>query len=255
MSKTFGIRLSLPDSRDHKYTLKNTSLAEKVDMRQWASPVEDQGDIGSCIGNAVVAAYELMIKQQCPEKFVDASRLYNYYHARYLEGVADYDAGILYVRNAMKALEKFGVCTEILWPYEVEKVTIQPTPNCYVDGMARRIVKYKSLGSSSEILDSLNAHTPVVVAMKISDSFMKLNSNNFVVPTPKSGEIVMGGHAVVAVGYSLTDRQFLMKNSFGTDWGDAGYCWVPFSYIDSYGFDYWCFEITECGLTSPTNPD
>ena len=53
------------------------------------------------------------------------------------------------------------------------------------------------------------------------------------------------GHAICIVGYDLTRKLFLIKNSFGTGWGDKGYCWMPFDYADRHVFERWVFRISD----------
>jgi len=72
---------------------------------------------------------------------------------------------------------------------------------------------------------------------------MSITNKNPVIPMPGEYDFVVGGHSVTIVGYSLPKRQFIIKNSFGSDWGDGGYCWMPFEYFDMYVFEKWTFDI------------
>ena len=72
--------------------------------------------------------------------------------------------------------------------------------------------------------------------MPVFESFMTINSKRPTIP---------GGHAVSIVGYSLPYQQFLIKNSFVSDWGENGYCWMPFDYFNQYVFEKWIFDIPE----------
>jgi C1A family cysteine protease len=89
----------------------------------------------------------------------------------------------------------------------------------------------------------LSDNKPVVFGMEIYDSFMELNNRISTVPFPSRKEKSQGGHAMCMVGYDLEKRLFLAKNSFGTDWGMNGYCWIPFDYLKQEGYDAWIFDI------------
>jgi C1A family cysteine protease len=89
----------------------------------------------------------------------------------------------------------------------------------------------------------INNNKPVVFGMTIYESFMDLNERISTVTFPSRKERNLGGHAMCMVGYDLNKRLFLAKNSFGSDWGDNGYCWIPFDYIEKEAYDIWTFEI------------
>lgn len=242
--RSFRIKRSEPDPRDHVFKQSHPLIMKEVDLRVWDSSVEDQGSLGSCASHAMTSAYEIMVNIGYPEKFVDLSRLYVYYHTRYLEGSFLVDQGVLYLRNLMKAVNKYGVCSEILWPYLVENVTSQPTPDCYADGLKRTITEYKRLETSTDVLESLTMSKPVIIGLDIYDGFMDVSKENPVVTDP-TGQTIVGGHAMVIVGYSVDSKWYIAKNSFGVQWGDQGYCYLPFDYADTHGFEMWNFQISK----------
>lgn len=214
-------------------------------MREWDSLIEDQGQLGSCSGNAVTNAYELQVRRLYPDKFVELSRLFVYYNSRWLDNLVMEDAGA-YIRDSMKALKQFGVCSEPLWPYNVNKFTVRPTDACYTDGLTRTITSYKSLQSTNDVLHAVNDNMPVIIGITVYDSFNKVSKHNSVIQPPTSRERYSGGgHAMTIVGYNLPKQQFLVKNSFGTNWGDRGYAWLPFDYTEGEVFEKWVFDISE----------
>jgi len=241
--RNFNVIPSPEDLRDFRYKIKNVPIKLEIDLREWASPVEDQGTLGSCVSHALTSCFELMTKREMPEKFFELSRLFSYYHTRVLEESVKEDRGVVYIRNALKAAEKYGLCIEALWPYDVDQFKQQPTPNCYLDAASRKIIQYQSLESNLDILESINQNKPVMVGMIVYDSFMSITDNKPEIPMPGEYDFVIGGHAVAIVGYSLPKRQFIVKNSFGSDWGEAGYCWMPFEYFDKYVFEKWAFDL------------
>ncbi len=239
----FNIKPSLPDIRDYIYKNDSTEvLRESVDLREWDTIVESQDSLGSCAANAITNAYELCVNRLYPEYFTHLSRLFVYYNTRVEHGIVEEDEG-MFLRDGMKSLAKFGVCAESLWPYDITKFTEQPTEECYKDAEKRKILKYQKLISTYYITQVLNNNKPVVFGMEIYESFMNLNDRISTVSFPSRKEKSLGGHGMCMVGYNLKERLFLAKNSFGASWGDNGYCWIPFDYINQEGYDIWTFDI------------
>lgn len=236
---------SSADSRDYKYTIKNNSLRPEVDLRLWDSLVEDQQQLGSCVGNAVTNAYELMVKRLYPVAFTDLSRLFVYYNARDIENMLGQDEGVYEIRSALKGLKSHGVCKEQIWPYDISRVNEKPSIEAYQEAQHRSIVSYSAVSTLNEILDAINSNQPVVTGITIYSNFYLVDMNNSVLSLPKSSDQKIGGHAVTLLGYSLPLQQILAKNSFGQDWGQGGYFWLPFEYVREYTFEHWCFEIPQ----------
>lgn len=245
------VRPSKPDSRDYRYQQKKISLKPEVDLREFDSLVEDQGELGSCVGNATTNSYELMTKQSYPDKFVELSRLYVYYNARMIEGTINEDMGVYEIRNALKGVKEYGICKEELWPYDPNKVNVKPSDECYVEGKPRTITSYTSLSTITEMLEVLNLGKPIVIGMDVYLSFMYVDKNTPVVSMPNNGDAYIGGHSVNIVGYSIEKSWFIAKNSFGSDWGDNGYCYIPFTYVDRYVFEKWIFDIIDPNIIKP----
>jgi C1A family cysteine protease len=248
---TYELKRSLHDSRDIIYKQESgVPLTTQVDLREWDSIVEDQGDLGSCEGAALTNAYELMVKKEHPEKYVALSSLFVYYNSRLIEGagLVNEDTGA-YIRNGLKSLQKYGVCSDKLWPYKIDKFDDKPTRECYEDALSRTIGKYELLRTNTDVLHVLNSKKPVVIGMEIYEKFYDLNRMNSVIQMPKDYEKSLGGHAMCLVGYSLKYQQFLAKNSYGTDWGNQGYCWIPFDYLSEYGWERWSFDIDQKIIT------
>jgi C1A family cysteine protease len=239
----YKIKPSLPDIRDHIYHNDSTEvLRETVDLREWDTIVESQSSLGSCGSNALTNAFEMIVMRDYPEYFKHLSRLFIYYNTRAEYGEIDKDDGI-YLRDGLKSLSKFGVCSEELWPYSIDKFQDKPTDECYEDGKNRKILQYQKLISIYYVTQVLNNNNPVVFGMEIYDGFMDLNERISTVSFPSRKEKSLGGHAMCMVGYDSRKKLFLAKNSFGSYWGDNGYCWIPFDYIRQEGYDIWTFDI------------
>lgn len=246
--KKLNILPSNPDPRDHKFKAKNIKVANEIDLREYDSPVEDQGFLGSCVGNAICNAFELLTRQIYPDKFQELSKLYVYYHSRFFDESIDADNGT-YLRDGLKAAKNYGICTEALWPYDTTKFDSQPTPKCYLDAFNRYVTVYETLYTVDEMTEVLNAKKPVVIALEIFDSFLNVTKENPYVPIPNGYGYSMGLHALAVVGYSIPKKQFLIKNSWGTEWGDKGYAWIPFTYIENFTFERWTFDINNQNIT------
>lgn len=226
------------------YVPTNAPLRNQVDLRNWASPVDDQSQLGSCTANAVVNAYELLDNQYYHGKGVDLSRLFVYYNTRLLEGTVDSDSGG-FIHEALKSLDNYGVCTEEMWPYDIEKFVVKPTEQCYKNAEKRKIKTYQQVNSVTDLLDALNNNRPVPVGLTIYDNFGDLDFRNSIVTKPLLAATESeGGHALCIVGYDLNKQLLLAKNSFGVDWGDKGYCWIPFDYARENMYDMWMFDLT-----------
>lgn len=213
-----------------------------VDLRKFSSPVEDQGHVGSCVGNAVVGALELLrIKAGLPH--TDLSRLFVYYNSRLMHQQQDRDEGT-FIRLAMGTLSSLGTCTEEKWPYDPSKVFIRPSWGAYRMGYANKIDSYYKIGGSGKtrldyIKQALRAQCPVVFGMTIDDAYIKTGSDGMVA-MPKQARINPGGHAQLIVGFNDNTERLIVRNSWGKFWCDSGHAHVPYEYLDAADArDFW----------------
>lgn len=191
----------------------------------------------------VTSAYELMVKRQYPESYTELSRLFVYYNTRILEGTLNDDSGVMYIRNALASVKKYGICKEQFWPYRINRFNVRPIPEAYTDAQSRTITEYRSVPNIDIIPTLISEGYPVIIGLNIYEGFGLITKDDPVVYLPKSNEELVGGHAMVLVGYDLKKKLFLAKNSFGPYWGNGGYCWISYNYADRYIFDKWCFDI------------
>jgi len=239
---TFDLKPSRFDARDYPYVLSNIPLRESVDLLNFDNSIDDQYELGSCSANALINAYELLVKMHQPNRFVDLSRLFLYYNTRSLEGTVDIDGGA-FLRDGIYAIKKYGLCSELLWPYDVTKFKDKPTENCYRDAERRNIRNYRLISNVNQMMDALNNNLPVAFGMSVYEGFLYVDGLNPVVRIPYSNEPSIGGHAMVLVGYDKNTERFIAKNSFGKDWGEEGYCYIPFEYARKELYDCWVFDI------------
>lgn len=213
-----------------------------LDLRKWCSPVEDQGHLGSCVGNSVVGALEFL-QLRAGRQLNDLSRLFVYYNSRLMHHDQDKDSGT-YIRLAFGTLSTLGTCSESIWPYDTSKVFVRPRLSAYRDGYANKIGSYYSIDSAGsqrvdDVKEALRAQHPVVFGMYVDNDYIRFYGPG-TVPMPRKTRTGGGGHAQLIVGYDDNNASWLVRNSWGTAWGDAGYAWVPYDYVDaSDGNDFW----------------
>ena len=239
----------LPDHRDIRYGMLRAvpaTLPPLVDLRRTCSPVEDQGRLGSCTGNALVGALEFLErKDRVP--FTDLSRLFVYYNERTIEHTIKEDAGAM-LRDGIKTLAKQGVCSERTWPYAIAKFAVKPSPACYREALAHQITAYARLDTLDEMRTCLAEGFPFVFGFSVYESFESERvATTGVVPMPKRTERAIGGHAVLAVGYDDRKQRFVVRNSWGTGWGLKGYFTLPYAYLENRDLsdDFWTIRRAE----------
>jgi C1A family cysteine protease len=234
------------DSRDKIYAPKAIVLPRSVDLRSFCSPIEDQGQLGSCTGNAVAGVVEYLDRKS--GKNLDVSRLFIYYEERLLEGTVTQDAGA-YIRDGIKVVNKKGAPLESIWPYNINKFATKPNLLAYSDAAKRKAGTYEKCANFAAVKNALARGFPVVIGFDVYESFYNITSNG-IMPYPNvNREQLLGGHAVALVGYNDNTNRFIARNSWGTDWGDHGYFYMPYQVIQNSNMssDFWT-------ITSITNP-
>lgn len=231
------------DPRDFTYgATAPIELPLVVDMRAHCSPVEDQGELGSCTGNAIVGALEYLENVQ-NQSFINLSRLFVYYNERVIEGTVNQDAGAM-IRDGIKAIARYGVCSEDVWPYNVATFTNRPSLEAYQSAEQHKAIEYRRvMQSADDIQHALAAGFPVVCGIILFSQFESdhVISTGMVSMPDMAREQNLGGHAVLCVGYNRTTRQYIMRNSWGESFGDKGYFYLPFDYLHSpqLADDFW----------------
>ena len=249
----FGWVPDLPDARDRPQTLERIGILRDLRLGVFDVIVginllrEGQGELGSCTANAIGAAFEFGQVKQGLKDFMP-SRLFIYYNERALEGTIETDSGAM-IRDGMKSVAKVGVCTEVTWPYDIPKFTEKPPRTAYTEAKKHQALVYRRvLGNLHQMQGCLAQGYPFVFGFSVYESFMSPDvAKTGKVPLPPRGEQLIGGHAVLAVGYDDADQSFIVRNSWGTGWGIKGYCTMPYGYLTDPGLarDFWAIYTVE----------
>jgi C1A family cysteine protease len=247
----FGWLPDLPDHRDLLYaSVKKIKrkLPVRIDLRKQCPEIYDQGSLGSCTANALGAAFQFGQKKQAITDFIP-SRLFIYYNERVQIHTVLSDSGA-FIRDGIKSLNRDGVCPESDWPYLIAKFTQKPPNQLYKKALKNQVIQYMRLENMqiNQLQTCLSEGFPFVFGFSVFESFWSMGKNG-VIPMPKNGEGLIGGHAVMAVGYDQLNKRFLIRNSWGEAWGKKGYAWMPFDYVcnTNYADDFWTIRLVEDG--------
>jgi C1A family cysteine protease len=228
-----------PQQTDHS-TYKTQRFSQKdlpirVDLRHYMTAVEAQGEVGSCTANAMAGAYEYLAKRTLGEAG-DVSRLFIYYNARALDDEVEEDEGTT-ILNCIKALREWGTCPESVWPYDPDCVFDEPHEEAYESALNFRLEEAERLPVDLHAMKHCLAEGfPFAFGLPLFESFMREGNKGIPVPKPDQ-ETFIGGHAMLCVGYSEYYKVFVVRNSWGTDWGDNGYCYIPYDYLANPEFN------------------
>ena len=243
----YGWKPDLPDHRDHYFSVvvQPTALPAKVDLRPQCPAVYDQGQLGSCTANAIGAAFEF---EQMKEKIASwvPSRLFIYYNERVMEGDVSQDNGAQ-IRDGMRSVNVKGVCPESEWPYDINAFANHPPTKCYTDALKNKLVSYSHVPQTLSMMKScLASGYPFVFGFTVYESFEgDAIANTGMMPMPAKSEQVVGGHAVLAVGFDDSMQRMIVRNSWGSGWGAAGYFYMPYAYITDTSLcdDFWTMRV------------
>lgn len=253
----FGWLPDYPDRRDIPFSAVfrvPAKVPRQVDLRGGCSPVEKQGNLGSCTAQALVGALELLELNGSAgtprPTFADLSRLFVYYNEREVMGTVMEDSGAM-LRTGIKVLKNLGVCREKKWPYKISLFIEKPPADCYREAADHQITAYQRLHTLNEMKVCLAMGLPFVFGFAVYEHVMTESvRKSGVIRLPRRDERMIGGHAVMAVGYDDTEKKLLFRNSWGTEWGQEGYGSLPYDYPESRELsdDFWCIQATESNL-------
>jgi len=213
-------------------------------------PVYDQGQLGACTSFALGGAIQYDEMRQGIDSPLP-SFLFIYYNERKLEGTVSTDSGAS-LADGIRAISTKGVANGTCWPYDIDRFRDKPPVECYNDASQHKALDYRQVAQTADDIQGVLAEGfPVVCGITVYQSFESdaVRTTGYV-PMPRHHETVLGGHALLLVGYNTTSRYFIVRNSWNVTFGDQGYLYIPFDYIlnADMASDFWVIKRVE----SPT---
>lgn len=241
-----GIREKVTPTHEFKIQ-ERQHLIDQIDLRSKCPPVYNQYELNSCTGNALAGAFEFDLMAQKLNNFTP-SRLFIWYNERTKEGTINQNVGAL-ISDGVESLLNQGVCPESEWPYDVSEFAVKPTDGCYSDALKHKLDNYKSFDRNlNQMKQSLINGYPFVFAFSVYESFESSEvAKTGIMPIPQPDEKFIFDHVVMAVGFDDSKQWFIVRNSWGTDWGDQGYFYMPYEFMmdEKYTDGYWILNHVE----------
>lgn len=240
----------VPDLPDHRDSMLSVDMEQVTPLPSYINlcdsgympPVYDQGQLGSCTANAIAAAIEYARNVQRVEANFTPSRLFIYYNERVIERTIHSDSGAM-IRDGIKTVHNQGACSEALWQYRIMSFDSQPPRKCYTEASKHKVSSYQRVQRNiNQMRGCLAAGHPFVFGFSVYSSFESGEvASTGRVELPAAGESLLGGHAVLAVGYQDAQRRFIVRNSWGSGWGQNGYFTMPYEYLlePTLSADFW----------------
>jgi C1A family cysteine protease len=199
------------------------------------TPLSHQGTLGSCVGNAVADSFEILKGLEDPSRVEQVSRLFIYYNARVYIQETNKDAGS-HISHALDSMTKLGACRESTWPYDPNKVLMQPPLEAYREANDNTLTYFYQITSTGDerLIDveaAIRANHPVIFGTRIGSEFQNFFGGEKVFGIPSDD---VGGHAMVITGVRVNaqgKKEFYIRNSWGDRWGNGGHAWFSSEYI------------------------
>jgi C1A family cysteine protease len=247
--RMYGWKRDAPDHRDrfHDFPIARGTTPGRWDLRTHCPPVKDQGNLATGTVNAVTTVFQFALLRQALGDF-DPSRHFLYWNMREVEGGdgdVDRDCGGS-IRDALFSLFWMGCCTEKMWPYDSNNVNERPSDICFSTARYPRSIEYKRVEQTLDQLRAAIRRTlPVIFGFSVYESFEAVSvAADGKMPEPTESEQLLGGHAGVLVGYDDEKECGIVRNSWGSEWGDGGDFYMPYAFLlnpDRCG-DFWTLE-------------
>lgn len=255
-----NLRGWLPDVPDHRDVPFRIAVPQatpsSADVSSLLNPAPNQINLGSCVANASTSAYEWLFKKEENGASTDFSRLFIYFYARKLGGFpTNQDTGC-YIRDAMKALAKFGTCLETTWPYDLPKFKVEPSKVAIEQALNYQALFYYRCTNLNDIKASIGVDGfPVVGGFSVPASIYSASTTKTgIVSYPGPKDKIIGGHAVIFCGFSDKTRLLTFQNSWGTAWGSKGFGFLPYEFIErGLADDFWTIRSIEIPAVSASS--
>jgi len=250
MKRIFNYKKDVDDIRDYQFhkkvvLLEKSALPSSFQLPS-LPPILDQGDLGSCTANSSSNALRFLLKKNNLNVF-QPSRLYIYWFTRFIEGNTNSDSGAS-LRNTLKSISKYGACHENLWAYNISQFKTKPNAPSQTDAKKHASkFQYLAVKQNLDIIkNAICQGFPIVLGFLVFNSFMsnKVTATGIVPMPDPNKEKMLGGHAVLLVSYDDSKRLFGFMNSWGPNWGNKGFFYLPYDYVLSpnLAFDMWAIR-------------
>jgi len=215
---------------------KAPKLPTSVDLRSEMPPIYDQGNLGSCVANSTIAALSYMNRKVNKNSFYMGSRLYQYFCGRGVDAILDQDASELtsdvglYVDTGVKSVQQYGILSESLYPYNINKYAYLPPSSVFVTAQQNKTITYVALAKNlTTIKTYLSNSYPIIIGLNVFASIFTPIQGR--IPDPAPNNVPIGGHCILIVGYNDTTSLFTIRNSWGSGWATGGYATISYAYI------------------------
>jgi C1A family cysteine protease len=242
-------RPAVPHKNKLKLLAIKDDLPNSFDLNDKMPPVYNQLDLGSCTSNATDAAFAVAINNCGIKDKSGRSRLFTYFNARTIDGSIHEDSGTT-IDATIEGIQKKGACSETLYPYYSQYFANLPPAKCYEEGKAYSNISAHQVDQTQiQIEHAIYQGYPVIFGMTVYSAFeTEAVASTGVVPMPKEGEAVLGGHAMVIIGYNKETRLFTCRNSWSSTWGKSGNCFIPYDYLlnENLACEFWVITSLNC---------
>ncbi|MCY8499344.1 C1 family peptidase [Bacillus atrophaeus] len=240
MSEIKGLGF-IPSPEDRRDILMSAilpvfSAPRKVDYTDQMTAVRDQGAEGTCVGFACAVGLKEYQEKKEHTNNIDLSPRFLYQKCKERDGIPDQEG--TYIKIALGVLKEVGVCEETYWPY-VANNTGSPKPGAEENASRYKIKAYARLDSLETMKRSLVVNGPCVAGVPVYQNWSTQEVwTSGKIPMPGNSPLE-GGHAICIVGYDDDTEMFKFKNSWDTVWGDNGYGYLPYEYIELADSEAW----------------
>jgi C1A family cysteine protease len=234
------------DNRDFKFSNNNLSI-NTTSFELKINKIYDQSQLGSCVSNGIATCIDYI------NNTINPSRLYIYFNGRLISKLSSLEDTGLTIRDGCKSVAKYNTCSETEWPYNINEFSTVPNLNCYINSYKYLNYKYESVNQDiNSIKTTLLNNYPILFGFDVYNSFFynTVTTTGMVQLPNTQTDILLGAHCCVIIGFNDTNQTFKCVNSWGTNWGDNGFFYMPYSYLldNNLAGDLWIISFTNPSL-------